>query len=85
MKSMSTLPWFESRCASVSAAERANDRLHYRGYQLETSKSAQGWRVSVHPNRAELPILRRSYLGPLVSKAEVIAEARRRIDRVLLY
>ena len=40
------------------------DKLVYRGYQLEVRRAPTGWRVGIYPRTADLPIL---------SRCEVIA------------
>ena len=35
------------------------DKLVYRGYQLEVRRAPTGWRVGIYPRTADLPILSR--------------------------
>jgi hypothetical protein len=58
--------------------------LLYRGYDLEVSRAAAGWRVGVYPRKADLPILRRSELLAPDQDAAVIA-AKSSVDRVLKF
>ena len=56
----------------------------YRGYDIVLQRQWSQWCASVFPTRAELPLVSTSalqMLGP--RKAEALAEARQRIDRVL--
>jgi hypothetical protein len=56
----------------------------YRGYEIVTRRQWSQWCVSVYPTRPDLPILSRSTLSTLTSrKEEALAEARKRIDRIL--
>jgi hypothetical protein len=56
----------------------------YRGYQIEMAKTAGYWTVSIHPTRADLPILRQHSFRPLaIPEMEALAQAKRWVDRVL--
>lgn len=56
----------------------------YRGYQIELAKVSGDWRVSIHPTRPDLPILRQHSFRPIsLPKGEALAQARNWIDRVL--
>jgi hypothetical protein len=56
----------------------------YRGYKIEVKPNGRAWVVSVVPQTPELPILRwNSFRAPLGSERDAIAEAQRRVDRLL--
>jgi hypothetical protein len=60
------------------------EACRYRGYDIVPRRQWSQWCVSVYPTRADLPILSRSTLRSLTPrKEEALAEARKRIDRVL--
>jgi hypothetical protein len=56
----------------------------HRGYKIEVKANGHAWVVNVAPKTPELPILRwNSFRAPLGSQEEAVAEARRRVDRLL--
>ena len=58
-------------------------KLVYRGYDLEVSAAPSGWKVGIHPRRADLPILGHSEVfAP--DHDEAVSVARERVDRVTL-
>jgi hypothetical protein len=60
------------------------ETCQYRGYDIVPRRQWSQWCVSVYPTRADLPILSRSTLRTLTPrKEEALAEARKRIDRIL--
>jgi hypothetical protein len=59
-------------------------RAQYRGYKIEGEPLGLTWHVSVSPTTPDLPILgHHSFLALTWVWTEAIAEARRRIDRLL--
>ena len=60
------------------------NRVTYRGYALEVRPATTGWRIAVYPQRADLPILRRSEILCL-ERDIALAEAKGCIDGVLKY
>jgi hypothetical protein len=60
------------------------EACRYRGYDIVPRRQWSQWCVSVYATRADLPILPRSTLRTLAPrKEEALAEAKKRIDRVL--
>jgi hypothetical protein len=60
------------------------EACRYRGYDMVPRRQWSQWCVSVYPTRADLPILSRSALRSLAPrKDDALAEARKRIDRIL--
>ena len=56
----------------------------YRGYKIKMQRRDLCWIVSVSPTRPELPILERYSFPTFTQSArEAIAQAKRRVDRVL--
>ena len=62
--------------------ETATFTVLYRGYDIEVSRAPSGWRASVYPRSADLPILRRCEIQACDQDAAVI-EAMDRVDGVL--
>ena len=57
----------------------------YRGYDIVPRRQWSSWCVSVYATRPDLPILPRSTLRAVMARKEdALAEARKRIDQVLL-
>jgi hypothetical protein len=84
--------WVAEGCASFVKGQkvglRANmtmtESCEYRGYEIVPRRQWSRWCVSVYPTRPDLPILSRSTLSALMSRREeALAEARKRIDRIL--
>src|SRR5262249_3680486 len=75
---------FRSSSALVGGFGSMTNRSEYRGYRIEMKTIDDHWMVSVFPTRANLPWLRsvpfHQFPRP---QTEVLAEAKRRIDRVL--
>jgi hypothetical protein len=68
----------------MDAAAMPEHEIDYRGYKIEVKPNDQGWVVNVAPKTPELPILRwNSFRAPLGSQQDAVAEARRRVDRLL--
>jgi hypothetical protein len=62
----------------------STEACRYRGYQIVPRQHWSQWGVSVYPLRFDLPILSSSTLRVLMPrKDDVVAAARRRIDRLL--
>jgi hypothetical protein len=63
------------------AAERSlQNKLLYRGYDLEVRRAPSGWQVGIYARRADLPILSRcEILAPDPDEAVVMAKDR--VDR----
>jgi hypothetical protein len=58
----------------------------YRGYDILPRRQWSQWCVSVYPTRSDLPILSRSTLRSLTPRKEdALADARKRIDRILTH
>jgi len=58
----------------------------YRGYDIVPRREWSQWCVSVYPTRSDLPILSRSTLRSLTPRKEdALADARKRIDRILTH
>ena len=56
----------------------------YRGYKIELRRDGQTWHVTVHPTRPDLPIMRQfSFLPEPFPEGAALAEAKRRVDRLL--
>jgi len=61
-----------------------SDRSQYRGYDVQLRREWSNWCASVHPTRADLPILAQSPLLTLsLHKDEALAAAKRKIDEAL--
>lgn len=61
-----------------------NDKTQYRGYEIQLRQEWSNWCASIHPSRAELPLLAQSTLATLSrSKQEALAAAKRSIDAAL--
>jgi hypothetical protein len=57
---------------------------HYRGYLITAERRDDDWHLDVHPTRAEFPIMcQHSFTVPLPTMQDALAEAKRRIDRLL--
>ena len=60
------------------------DDNRYRGYDIVPMRQWSQWCASVHPTRADLPILPRSTLNTLAPRKEdAVAVAKQSIDRLL--
>ena len=58
----------------------------YRGYDIVPTRQWSQWCVGIYPTRADLPILARSTLSTLApQKKDVVAEAKQKIDRILVH
>jgi hypothetical protein len=66
----------------LASYETATFTVLYRGYDIEVSRPQSGWRASVYPRIADLPILRRCEIQASDQDAAVI-EAMDRVDGVL--
>jgi len=55
------------------------DKLVYRGYQLEVRRAPTGWRVWIYPRTADLPILSRCEVIAL-DQQEALVMAKHRVD-----
>jgi hypothetical protein len=63
-----------------------SESVRYRGYEIIPSRQWSQWGASVYATEADLPILSSSVLRTLKPrKEEALAEAKRRIDRLLTY
>ena len=61
-----------------------SDRSQYRGYEIQLRQDWSNWCASVHPTRADLPILAQSPLLTLsLNQDEALAAAKRNIDEAL--
>ena len=58
------------------------DKLVYRGYQLEVRRAPSGWRVGIYPRTADLPILSRCEVIAL-DQQEALVMAKHRVDGVM--
>ena len=58
---------------------------HYRGYYIAIEYRGLNWRVNVSPAYPWFPILHCNHFDSKGSMEEAVAEARRKIDRVLGY
>jgi hypothetical protein len=54
----------------------------YRGYDLDVTRAPSGWRVGVHPKRADLPVIGRSEVYA-DDQDQAVVEAKGRIDGAL--
>ncbi len=58
----------------------------YRGYDIVPIRQWSQWCVGIYPTRADLPILTRSTLSTLAARKEdAVAEAKQKIDRILVH
>ena len=55
------------------------DKLVYRGYQLEVRRAPTGWRVGIYPRTADLLILSRCEVIAL-DQQEALVMAKHRVD-----
>ena len=56
----------------------------YRGYRITAERIDHYWRLSVHPTGADLPIMsQHTFTVPDPTLQTAVAEAKRRIDRLL--
>ena len=61
-----------------------NDRSQYRGYEIQLRREWSNWCASIHPTRADLPILAQSPLRTLsLTKEDALVAAKRNIDETL--
>jgi hypothetical protein len=61
-----------------------NYRSQYRGYEIHLRREWSNWCASVHPTRADLPILAQSPLRTLsLTKEDALVAAKRNIDETL--
>jgi hypothetical protein len=60
------------------------DTYRYRGYEIVPMRQWANWCASIYTTRADLPLISRSTLRTLAPrKSEALAEAKKKIDRVL--
>lgn len=60
------------------------ENLEYRGYKIVPMRQWEGWCAEAYPTRADVPLLSQSTLDTLAPwKQSAVAEAKRRIDRLL--
>lgn len=60
------------------------EHQRYRGYKIVLMRQWESWCAEAYPTRADLPFLSQSTLDTLaLRKQSAVAEARRRIDRLL--
>ena len=62
-----------------NSASKLRFTVVYRGYDLDVTRALSGWRVGVHPKRADLPILGRSEVYAH-DQDEAVVQAKGRID-----
>ncbi len=61
-----------------------NERSQYRGYEIQLRREWSNWCASIHPTRADLPILAQSPLRTLsLTKEDALVAAKRNIDETL--
>jgi len=61
-----------------------NDRSQYRGYEIHLRREWSNWCASIHPTRADLPILAQSPLRTLsLTKEDALVAAKCNIDETL--
>ncbi|MEZ5828705.1 MAG: hypothetical protein R3D01_10160 [Hyphomicrobiales bacterium] len=61
-----------------------SERQQYKGYDIQLRREWSNWCASVHPTRADLPILTQSPLHTLARrKDQALAAAKRSIDGAL--
>ena len=60
----------------------SENKLFYRGYDLEVRRAPSGWRVGIYPRSADLPILGRCEVAAL-DQEEAVVSAKNRVDRVI--
>lgn len=61
-----------------------SEKSQYRGYEIRLREEWSNWCATVHPTRAELPMLGLSPLHTLSpSQEEALAAAKRNIDETL--
>jgi hypothetical protein len=63
---------------------KAQFTVVYRDYDLDVARALSGWRVGVHPKRADLPILGRSEVYAH-DQDQAVVEAKGRIDGALSF
>ena len=57
---------------------------NYRGYRITAERKDHYWCLEVHPTRAEVPIMyQHTFTVPDPTMHGAVAEAKRRIDRLL--
>jgi hypothetical protein len=60
------------------------NNANYRGYRITAERRHYYWCLEVHPTRAEVPIMsQNTFTVPDTTMHEAVAEAKRRIDRLL--
>jgi hypothetical protein len=58
--------------------------FHYRGYEIVPQRQWANWCVGIYAMQADLPLMTQSTLRTLAPRKEdAVAEAKRKIDRVL--
>ena len=67
-----------------NSASKLRFTVVYRGYDLDVTRALSGWRVGVHPKRADLPILGRSEVYAH-DQDEAVVQANGRIDGALSF
>jgi hypothetical protein len=72
---------FGNRCGYLGAGS-VQERLDYRGYDLELGRTSSTWRVGIYPRHPELPILRRAEVYS-ENQDDAVIEAKFRIDVAL--
>ena len=60
----------------------SENKLFYRGYDLEVRRAASGWRVGIYPRTADLPILSRCEVAAL-DQDEAVVMAKERVDGII--
>jgi hypothetical protein len=60
------------------------ERSTYRGYLIEVANDGPSWSFMARPASCDLPILSRPTSGLYGSSDRALAEAKRRIDRLLV-
>ena len=68
----------------LNSASKLRFTVVYRGYDLDVTRALSGWRVGVHPKRADLPILGRSEVYAH-DQDEAVVQAKGRIDGALSF
>ena len=68
----------------IELNDNRDDRVEYRGYEIQLRREWSNWCAAVHPTRSDLPILTQSPLLTLsLSQGEALGAAKRNIDEAL--